>query len=169
MTICGKLCADVSLTRELRVTDCDIMHCAHFDGVVVSSLELLRRVGSEKSQGNVQGSVILLLVDDRYEGLERVLRARGYTVVMPSTPDQGVALCLHNHMAAAIVDQTTLADDKDWSLAQSLKAVSPNTPVLLLVPDRGHHIEAPRGVDCVVSEEPRFVLDAIRNCLARAG
>ncbi|HWC16144.1 MAG TPA: hypothetical protein VG498_03990 [Terriglobales bacterium] len=131
--------------------------------LVVSALELLRRVGSQKNH-RVQGSVILLIVGNRYEGLERLLRAKGYTVLLPSTPDQGVALCLHNRIAATLLDESTLEAENDWSLAQSLKAVSPTTPVLLIVSTGGGHGEMPLGVDCVVSdEEPRHILDALRD------
>ena len=143
------------------------MRCAHFDGVLVSALELLRRVEPQKNPGKAQGPIILLLVGDRYEGLERILRAQRYTVVVPPTVDQGVAVCLHNRIAATLIDENTLANENDWSLAQSLKAVSPNTPVLLLVRGRSGQIDVSPGVDCVVNdEEPRFVLDAIRNCVA---
>ena len=141
-----------------------VLRRSRFDPISAS------RVGSDKNQGKIYGSVILLMVGDRYEGLEPMLRMKGYTVVAPSTPDQAVALSLHNRIAAALIDQMTLAKEHDWSLAHSLKAVSPNTPVLLIVRGRGRPIEVPPSVDGVVSDEaPRFILEAIQNCLAQAG
>lgn len=112
-----------------------------------------------------QSAIILLIVGGRYEGLEQVLRKRGYTVVVPSTADQAVALCLHNPIAATIVDRESLAQDDDWSLAHSLKMVAPHTPVLLLVKGRFSKREGtPIGVDWTVSDkEPAQVLGAVKR------
>ncbi len=87
--------------------------------------------------------------------------------MVPPTSDQAVAVCLHNHIDAVIIDEGTATDVEDWSLARSLKAVSPKTPVLLLVRDPGAQRNVPPGVDCIVSEsEPRQVLQALRDCAA---
>lgn len=107
------------------------------------------------------------MVAGHYKRLERILRTTGYTVVVPPTPDQGVAICVHNRIAAVLVDEGTLTAVEDWSLARSFKAVSPNTPVLLMVRDPGSHKDLPPGVDCVVSEnEPLQVVKALRECAA---
>jgi DNA-binding response OmpR family regulator len=127
-------------------------------------LELLKRVGTKKTL-KPQNAIVLLIVGGRYEGLEQVLRKRGYTVVVPSTADQAVALCLHNPIAATLIDRESLAQDDDWSLAQSLKMVAPQTPVLLLMKERtpkGGGI--PVGVDWIVSDkEPEQVLGAVKR------
>ena len=110
---------------------------------------------------------LLLITAGRYEALERILHAKGYTVVVPPTPDGGVAVCLHNRIAAVLIDEDTATDVEDWSVARSLKAVSPSTPVLLLVHDPDRYRDLPPGVDCVVSaSEPTQVLNALRNCAA---
>ncbi|HEU5231830.1 MAG TPA: hypothetical protein VFU50_03140 [Terriglobales bacterium] len=112
-----------------------------------------------------QNAIILLVVGGRYEGLEQVLRKRGYTVVVPSTADQAVALCLHNPIAVTLIDRDSLALDGDWSLPHSLKMVAPHTPVLLLLKGRVSKREGiPAGVDWMVSEkEPSQVLGAVKR------
>src|SRR6185437_12690969 len=98
-----------------------------------------------------QNAILMLIVGGRYDGLEQVLRKRGYTVVIPSTADQAVALCLHNRISATLIDQQSLAQDNDWSLPQSLKMVAPSTPVLLLVKGSVSKREGnPVGIDWIV-------------------
>lgn len=130
----------------------------------MAPLELLKRVGTKKAL-KPQNAIILLVVGGRYDGLEQVLRKRGYTVVVPSTADQAVALCLHNPIAVTLIDRDSLAQDEDWSLAQSLKMVAPHTPVLLLVKGRAAKPEGiPVGVDWLVSDkEPAQVLGAVKR------
>jgi DNA-binding NarL/FixJ family response regulator len=124
-------------------------------------------VGTHTSHHKSSGAIILLMVAGHYESLERLLLTRGYTVVVPPTSDQAVAVCLHNRIAAVLIDEGTATDVEEWSLARSLKAVSPNTPVLLLVRDPSAHRNLPPGVDCIVSEsEPSQVLQALRDCAA---
>ena len=141
---------------------------AHFDdviGVLMAPLELLTTVGTKKALSKPQNAIILLIVGGRYEGLEQVLRKRGYTVVVPSTADQAVALCLHNPIAATLIDRESLAQENDWSLAQSLKMVAPHTPVLLLVKGRVPKREGiPVGVDWIARDkEPAQVLGALKR------
>lgn len=120
----------------------------------------------EKDRNRIPArQLVLLILGGRYQELEDALQLAGYTVVVPATPDQAVAVSLHNDIAATLIDATSFVDSADWSLAQSLKAVSPSTPVLLVVPRRGGKSEIPPGVDCAVSaEEPQRVLDALRLC-----
>jgi DNA-binding NtrC family response regulator len=106
---------------------------------------------------------VLLILDGRYDELEHALRLAGYTVVIPSTPDQAVAVSQQNQIAATLIDAGSFQDCGDWSLAQSLKAVAPFTPVLLVVPDSDSQMDIPPGVDIVVSaEDPQRVLNALR-------
>jgi len=142
--------------------------CAHFDavlGVSMPPLELLTRVGTKKSARKPQSAIILLVLGGRYDGLEQVLRKRGYTVVVPSTADQAVALCLHNSISATLIDRESLAQEDDWSLAQSIKMVAPNTPVLLLVKGRvGKREGVPAGIDWIMSDkDPAQVLGAVKR------
>jgi len=131
----------------------------------MSPLELLKRVGTRKTVTKPLNAIILLIVGGRYEGLEQVLRRRGYTVVIPATADQAVALCLHNPIAAILIDRESLAQEQDWSLAQSLKMVAPQTPILLLVRGRvSKKAGIPLGIDWTVSDkDPAQVLGAIKR------
>jgi len=124
-------------------------------------------MGTQTSHDSASGSIIVLIVAGHYDELERVLRETGYTIVAPSTTDQAVAVCLHNRIAAVVMDEGMLSDVEDWSLARSFKGVSPNTPIVLMARDPGAHAELPPGVDCVVSaSKPAQVLGALRNCAA---
>ena len=120
----------------------------------------------EKDRNRIPArQLVLLILGGRYQQLEEALQLAGYTVVVPATPDQAVAVALHNDIAATLIDATSFADSADWSLAQSLRAVSPSTPIVLIVPRRAGKSELPPGVDCAVSaEEPRRVLDALTLC-----
>jgi hypothetical protein len=86
-------------------------------------------------------------------------------VVVPSTADQAVALCLHNRISATLIDRESLAQDDDWSLAHSLKMVAPHVPVLLLVSGRvGKRNQLPAGIDWIVSDKDSAqVLGAVKR------
>src|SRR6185437_5146652 len=131
---------------------------------------LLNRVGSKKSAHEKPTNLLLLIVGGDYAGLESILRRRGYTVVVPSTSDQAVAVCLHNPIAAVLMDRKSLVEADDWSLAQSLKMVAPNTPIVLMMESRlRDEFEPPAGVDCVVGDEDGAkVFQAIRQCIRQA-
>jgi hypothetical protein len=132
-------------------------------------LELLRKVGRPEPSEAIQRDLVLLFLGSQHMRLESLLRSEGFTVVVPFKADQAVALCLHNRsrIAAAIIDETSALEVEEWSLARSLKAVCPNTPIVLVVhglqPERRDLAE---GVDCVVSDaEPQQVLEVLRRCL----
>jgi len=134
----------------------------------MASSELLTRVGRKKAPPEPSALILLFLREHRAE-LERVLREHDYTVVVPTAADQAVALCLHNKFHAALIDEVTLTQTEDWSLAQSLKMVRPHVPVLLLVKASDSKQQPMlEGIDCVVSEaaDPIEVIDALRQCSA---
>lgn len=127
-------------------------------------------MGIKKSARDKPATLLLLIVGGDYAGLESILSRKGYTVVVPSTADQAVAVCLHNRMAAVLMDRKSLVEADDWSLAQSLKMVSPRTPIVLMVESsRLNHFDVPPGVDCVVSDEDGAkVFQALRQCIRQA-
>ncbi|HWC16984.1 MAG TPA: hypothetical protein VG498_08205 [Terriglobales bacterium] len=133
--------------------------------------ELPHKVGRNKPSHQEQNSLILLFVGGEYAGLESVLRRHGYTVVVPSTADQAVALCPYNHLVAALLDRKTLAESSDWSLAQSLKAVARDVPVLLLVQgDASGEQNLPAGVDLAANaQDPLKVIQALSDYSVRSG
>lgn len=124
-------------------------------------------MGAQPSSPRAVGTIILLILSDHHEALEHLLRIRGYTVVVPSTADQAVAICLHNQVAAVLIDDGTLEDVQDWSLAKSVKAVSPHTQVLFMSGADSARRSVIEGVDRLVDwKEPWQVLDAIRKSVA---
>lgn len=108
--------------------------------------------------------LVLLLLGGRYTSLETLLQQNGYKVIAPATPDHGVAVCLHNRIIAALLDEEFLADADTWSLAESLKAVSPNTSIVLLVRGSAAKGYPLRGVDYIVNHrESEQVLHALKK------
>ena len=133
----------------------------------MTSPEFFTRVGRKNSSDESPSSLILLFASDNHERVETLLDREGYTVIVPSTADQAVAICLHNRIIAAILDETSLEEEDDWSLAQSLKMVSANTPVLLMVSgDIDGLQQLPKGVDCAAGDQnPERVLSTLKRRL----
>jgi len=131
--------------------------------------ELPRKVGRNKTSRQQESTLILLFLGGNYAELEGVLRRNGYTVVVPATADQAVALCPYNQIVATLIDRNSLAESDDWSLAQSLKAVARDVPVLLIVPEETADQERlPAGVDLMVSaKNPPQILSAINRYRSR--
>jgi hypothetical protein len=126
--------------------------------------ESLHKVGTKESADTSR--LVLLLVGGRYTSLETLLQQNGYKVIGPSTPDHGVAVCLHNRVVAALIDEEFLADADTWSLAESLKAVSPSTSIVLLVRGSAAKGYPLRGVDYIVNDrESEQVLNALKKCV----
>ncbi|HEY1527470.1 MAG TPA: response regulator [Candidatus Angelobacter sp.] len=73
------------------------------------------------------------------------ISSREYEIVSASTPEQAVAVCVSNHVAAVVLDSEFVTDG--WSAAKTLKMVNPHLPVVLL----GWHNEkdTPLGVDAI--------------------
>ena len=123
-----------------------------------------RKVGDP--QQPQRHGLILLLIGEKHARLEKLLREHAYRLVVPTTADQAVAICLNNRMQAVLIDSDWLDEKEDWSLAQSLKMVSPDTPVLLIARASDEPSKVPESVDCVVSDaEPQQILDELRRCV----
>jgi DNA-binding NtrC family response regulator len=133
----------------------------------MTSPEFFTRVGQKNTSDESPSPLILLLASGNHERLETLLEREGYTVIVPSTADQAVAICLHNRIIAAILDEISLEEEDDWSLAQSLKMVSANTPVLLMISgDIDGRQTLPKGVDCAASgQNPERVLSTLKRRL----
>jgi DNA-binding NarL/FixJ family response regulator len=67
-------------------------------------------------------------------------------VLAATTPEQAVAVCVSNHVAAVVLDSQFVTNG--WSAAQTFKMVKPQLPVVLLGHD--HQQAPPQGVDAVV-------------------
>ena len=125
-----------------------------------------RRVGDPQPQQSQHPGLILLLIGGEHVQLERLLREQGYKLVVPATADHAIAICLNNRIQAVLIDSQSLDEKEDWSLAQSVRAVSPDTPVLLLVHSPAEQTSLPEAVDCVVSDkDPQQILIQLRKCM----
>jgi len=115
-----------------------------------------------------RSKLVLLLVGGRYTSLETLLQRRGYLVIVPGSPDHAVAICLHNQIVSALIDEEFLADADSWSIAESLKAVCPNISIVLLIRGSAAKGYPLRGVDYIVNDsEPQQVLNALRKRVSR--
>jgi DNA-binding response OmpR family regulator len=74
------------------------------------------------------------------------LPRRDYEVFQASTPEQAVAVCVSNHLAAIVLDSDFVSAG-GWSVAQTFRIVNPHLPILLLA--RGHNGDLPPGVNAV--------------------
>jgi DNA-binding NtrC family response regulator len=72
--------------------------------------------------------------------------AREYEVFTVSTPEQAVAVCLSNKVAAVVLD-SEFSTEAGWSAAQTFKMVNPDLPVMLLLERAAGTV--PSGVDAV--------------------
>ena len=127
------------------------------------------RVGDPQPQQSKHPGLILLLIGGEHGQLESLLREQGYRLVVPATADHAVAICLNNRIQAVLIDSQSLHENEDWSLAQSVRAVSPDTPVLLLVHSSAEQANVPEAVDCVVREtDPQQILIELRKCVLQS-
>jgi DNA-binding NtrC family response regulator len=100
--------------------------------------------------------------------LERALKGSSYSVLTAATPDQGVAICVAQFVAAAIVDAESVRG-KEWSVVKSLKLVRPSLPIILLDErNGGRNLPLPEGVDELVSITSLERLPDAINQLVRA-
>ena len=90
------------------------------------------------------------------------LPRKKYDVVTATTPEQAVAVCVSNNLAAVVLG-SEFSTDAGWSAARTFKMVKPHLPVVLL----GHNYEQapPHGVDAVAPKHSaiKHKLDALLN------
>jgi DNA-binding NtrC family response regulator len=80
------------------------------------------------------------------EAIRSALPSRDYEVVVASTPEQAVAVCVSNNVAAVVLD-SEFSTEAGWSAVRTFKMVKPQLPVVLLGHD--HRQRTPNGVDAV--------------------
>lgn len=131
--------------------------------------KLVSKLDEDKERAAKRRSrLVLVLAQRRHVELERLLQRKGYIVVAPLTSDQAVAVCLHNRIPAAIIDESFFVEGEAWTLAQSLKAVAPKIITILLVPGSLNGQGVPPGVDWALSaEQPKQVLNKLQECVPR--
>jgi len=91
------------------------------------------------------------------EAIRSALPSKDYEVVAASTPEQAVAVCVSNNLAAVVLG-SEFSTETGWSAAQTFKMVKPQLPVVLL--GHNHQHLPPDGVDAVA---PNY--SAIQNKL----
>jgi DNA-binding response OmpR family regulator len=91
----------------------------------------------------------ILCVSRSASQLEAICSAvprREYEVLGATTPEQAVAVCVSNNLAAVVLD-SEFSSETGWSAAQTFKMVKPQLPVVLLGHD--HQQQPPHGVDAI--------------------
>jgi DNA-binding NtrC family response regulator len=78
--------------------------------------------------------------------MRSALPAREYEVLSAFTPEQAVAVCVNNHIAAVVLD-SEFSTEAGWSAAQTFKMVNPRLRVMLLL--KSAEGTVPSGVDAV--------------------
>lgn len=96
--------------------------------------------------------------------MRSALLSRRYEALAASTPEQAVAFCVANNVAAVVLD-SEFTTEHGWSAAQTLKIINPHLPVLLL--ESGHNGDTPPGVDGVAATVA-LMLDKLNALLHRS-
>jgi len=105
----------------------------------------------ERTAGQSAQRRVLLLADRRNSALKKVLRDAGFQVLETFTTDHAVAVCVNNRIDAVVLDQNWFVETEGWSVAQSVKAVTPNVSVLLILDTRKIRARLPPGVDAALA------------------
>lgn len=82
------------------------------------------------------------------EAICSTLPRREYEVLSATTPEQAVAVCVSNNVAAVVLDSEFLTE-AGWSAAQTFKMVKPQLPVVLV--GQGQEQVPPHGIDAIAS------------------
>jgi DNA-binding response OmpR family regulator len=97
---------------------------------------------------------IILLISNRANSSHSVLAGLGetdYEVVRANSPSEGVALLYVMHSVAAVVLDNQVRELASFDVAQSLREIRPNVPVMLL---RGDRIDrSPSWIDSCASTD----------------
>ena len=91
------------------------------------------------------------------------LSSREYEALTADTPEQAVAFCVSNNVAAVVLD-SEFATTHGWSAAQTFKSINPHLPVLLLASNHNGH--TPVGIDAV-APTVAVMLDKLNLLLTR--
>jgi CheY-like chemotaxis protein len=69
-----------------------------------------------------------------------------FEAIAAASPEEAVAFCAANHVSAIVMDSEFVTEG-GWTVAQSLRMVKPQLPIVLL--KAGHGRELPPHVDAV--------------------
>lgn len=97
--------------------------------------------------------------------LDRALRYSQLRILTAATREKGVAICVAEAIALAILDAESIRGE-EGSVVRSLKAVRPGLPIILLE-ERRRHSGAPGGVDALAPlDDPEKLLKTIQSFLS---
>jgi len=118
--------------------------------------------------GNRMTRETILYISDHAASSDSIiveLEATGYEVVSTDSSTHGIALLYIMYSVAAVVVHHRAEDRTCFKLAQSLRAIRPGVPIVLLSRDPIDCL--PPGVDaCVITEQPlEKVASAVRSLL----
>jgi PleD family two-component response regulator len=97
------------------------------------------------------------------ETMRSALTIRQYAVLSASTPEQAVAVCVSNNVAAVVLDSEFSNDG--WSAAKTFKMINPRLLIVLLGRDHGGPL--PYGVDAIAPAYS-FIAETLDKVLKRA-
>jgi PleD family two-component response regulator len=99
---------------------------------------------------------VLLVGDSSFDSqaVRSTLLCSEYEVLSASTPEQAVAYCVNNRVAAVVLN-SRFVTEHGWSAAQTLKLVNNHVPIVYL---QGSDIrKVPAGVDEVAATLPAML------------
>jgi DNA-binding response OmpR family regulator len=121
----------------------------------------------DEGRNTVKNEAILYISDHATssDSVTVALKAEGYEVVSADTSSQGAAMLYIMHSVAAVVLHHQPEDRTWFELAQSLRAIRPGVPIILL--SRDPVLYLPSWVDaCVGTQQPlEEVASAVRTLL----
>lgn len=90
----------------------------------------------------------ILHAQSNQQALLATLRTAHYAPLSSATAEHAVAFCMNNPVSAVVMDAKYLPEH-GWSVAQTLKGVCPNLPILLFIEDK-EIVAIPQSVDAIV-------------------
>jgi DNA-binding response OmpR family regulator len=103
-----------------------------------------------------------------FDSLNHAFRHSKLHVLSAATRDKGVAICVAEPIAVAVLDGESIRG-QECSVAQSLKMVRPSLPIILLE-ERGRLSNIPEGINAVVPlNAPDQLLRKIEELLNPGG
>jgi DNA-binding NtrC family response regulator len=99
----------------------------------------------------------------RSDSVSAALKADGYEVVSTNSAKQAVALLFILHSVAAVVLNQRARERAGFDVAQSLRAIRPNVPIVLLCRDQIDRLSS--NADACVSAEQ--VLEKLNSAVGR--
>jgi CheY-like chemotaxis protein len=88
-----------------------------------------------------------------------------FEAIAAASPEEAVAFCAANHVSAIVLDSEFVTEG-GWTVAQSLRTVKPQLPIVLL--KAGRRREVPPHVDAVACKV-EMIPGALKSLLKQCG